>query len=104
MTILNEIKRGTVLKMKVGFSCPSNPSVTLDSCNWVSEWTTGGRVLRIIKPDHAIIGGDYVAMVDTSLMERGELKMRLWINIPDEAASEGVRPDYEEYDTGLWIK
>jgi hypothetical protein len=99
MATQNKMLKGTVLKMAVNFSYPSDPSVTLENIEWYTEWYTTGRKVKITKEEHILEDGVYYAVVDTAKTGEGTLKMRLWAEIPDPDVEGGFRVEYGEYTT-----
>lgn len=109
ITTAQKTLKGTVLKMAVGFKYPADNDITLDSIeHWYTEWYCKGKKLRIEKEDHIRVEDsaglvEWFALVDTTITGEGALKMRLWADIPDSDADEGVRPEYAEVVTDVII-
>lgn len=108
--------RGTELAMQLSFSYPADPSITLDSIDWYTEWYCGtynarkavkltkGQCHRHVSTvDNAEVV-TWMALVDTTTLVPGKLFMRLMAYIPDDDASEGVREEYAEIATTVILK
>lgn len=103
--------KGTELEMLITFSYPADPSVTLDTIDWYTEWYCGTynkkKAVKIEKGEchrHVSVVDDeevvtWSAFVDTALLTPGILSMRLMAYIPNEEASGGVREEYAEIMT-----
>lgn len=103
---------GTELKMVVNFQYPSDSDTTLDTIDFYVEYFCKPQqklMLQkadLIREEEEIEGLTVVtwyAMVDTSVVGPGQLKMRLMAYIPDAAASDGIREEYAEIDTNVII-
>lgn len=108
--------RGTELAMQVSFSYPADPTVTLDSIDWYTEWFCGDyspkRLVKLTKEQchrhvetaEGVETVVWMAYVDTTTLNPGRLIMRLMAYIPNEDASEGVREEYAEVATTVTLK
>ena len=100
--------QGTVLKLALNFSFPASESVTLDTIDFYTEWYCDkGRVLRLDKGALVRVLEEDVpvwyAFIDTGVVGKGYLRMRLHASIPDDDAPNGIRTEYAEIDTGIII-
>lgn len=108
--------RGTELAMLISFSYPADPTITLDSIDWYTEWYAGdynprkavrltkGQCHRHVETVEGVETVTWYALVDTSALIPGRLMMRLMAYIPDEDASEGVREEYAEIMTSETLR
>ena len=103
---------GTKLKMVVNFCYPTDPAITLDTINFYVEFFCSLNKKLVLQKDDLIRHEETVgeittvtwyAMVDTTVVGSGRLKMRLMAYIPDDDSSEGVRKEYAEVETGVII-
>lgn len=98
--------------MAVNFTYPSDTTITLDDIDFYVEfYCTPNKVQKI--PKSALIREvteadgvetiQYYALVNTSVIGVGIVKMRMWAWIPDIDAPNETRPEYAEITTNVVI-
>lgn len=98
-----KILKGTVLKMAITFSYHGDKDLSLEDINFFTEWYCSSKKMKIEKADHIFEDGACFAFVDTAQIGTGQLKMRLWADVPDYDTESGVRAEYAEYATDIVI-
>lgn len=98
-----KLLKGTVLKMAVNFSYHGDTELSLEDIDFFTEWYCSSKRLKIEKEEHIFEDGACYALVDTAKIGTGQLKMRVWAEIPDTDSEEGARVEYAEYITDVII-
>lgn len=114
MPTANKIRllRPSTAKMLIVWDYPSDPSITLDTVDFhVEYYTTNIRQKVTIKKEELIREEvtpeegpsivNWYAYVKTGLVSAGDLKIRLWAEIPDADAPDGVKVEYTECPTNV---
>ena len=97
-----KIIRGNTIKVKIVWSYPSEPTLSLDDINFSVEFMAQGRI-RIKKESLSHDEDDWYAYVDSSELGNGNVILRLRAEIPDTEAPEGIKIDISECDTNITI-
>ena len=92
---LGSVERYSITMTPIGIS-------NLRDTRWyVKVRARGGGEITIDKKSAIFIDKDsYDIFVDTNLIGKGEIKMRLYIDIIDSDYDEGLRPQVVDYITG----
>lgn len=113
MDNMQNILPGTTLKILINLECKSDPTVTLDTIEWSTEWFTGiynektalkiekNACVRVEDTVDGVTTVKYFAYVDTADMKAGKVSMRFLAKITDPDATDGVRKEYSEVTTDV---
>jgi len=111
---MDKIYGGSTLKMAINFSYPADPSVSLTSISWQTEWYTSEGLTTLVIPNNGhraesvteqgVTRVQYYAYVPTENLGKGELYFRLKCQIPDAFLTDGYRTDISEGTTNVVIE
>lgn len=103
---------GTLLKMKIDFRYPSDPTLTLDDISFSADFfCRSSRAQHFLKSDLIrevettgnLTTVNWYALVDTSLIGPGVINFRLTAEIPDDIVGDGVRTEIAQVKTNVII-
>lgn len=107
MAKTNKTYVGTELKMHIGFSYPADNTITLDTLdNVIVEFFCNKNQVQTFTKEQLIRepDGQYYAPVDTTRTGSGQLKMKMTVEIPDNAFPDGYRTEIGICTTNVIIE
>lgn len=94
---------GTVYKLNVNIELPGN--LTMDDVDFTSEFFVWRETVEVKKADMIRLDeSNYIAVLDSSLIGRGEIKNRTTVMIPDNDIMGGFRREVYMEETGIIIE